>query len=68
MLFVCGMVVRVLRKIYVKIICWFNLRLKLVNLWCGEFIVDMLIEVFLSILKDILDWINFGYEFSEMNI
>ena len=62
-----GMVARALRKIHVKIIRRLNSRPKLANPWRGEFTVDMPIEVFLSISKDILDRTNFGHEFSETN-
>lgn len=62
-----GMVARALRKIHAKIIRRLNSRPKLANPWRGEFTVDMPIEVFLSISKDILDRTNFGHEFSETN-
>lgn len=62
-----GMVARALRKIHAKIIRRLNSRPKLANPWLGEFTVDMPMEVFLGISKDILDRTNFGHEFSETN-
>lgn len=61
------MVARALRKVHSKIIRRLSSRPKLANPWLGEFTVDMPMEVFECISKDILDWTNFGHEFSETN-
>lgn len=62
-----GMVARALRKVHSKIIRRLSSRPKLANPWLGEFTVDMPMEVFECISKDILDRTNFGHEFSETN-
>ena len=57
-----GMVARALRKAHLKIVRRLHTRPKLANPWLGEFTMDIPLEVFSSISKDIMDRTNFGHQ------
>ena len=62
-----GMVGRALRKVHLKIVRRLHTRPKLANPWLGEFTMDMPLEVFSCISKDIMDRTTFGHHKTDTN-
>lgn len=62
-----GMVARSLRQIRGKAIRHLRTRPKLAHPWCGEFTVDMQLELFNSISQDIMQCTRFGHWCREIN-
>ena len=62
-----GMVGRALRKVHLKIVRRLHMRPKLANPWLGEFTMDMPLEVFSCISKDIMDRTTFGHHKTDTN-